>query len=92
MWIKDCLRLLQEPQEQLTAQSTQTVRKLLGPIRLELVMPDIGRPFYHAVAPCGENWRLRGAGGHQAWRAMTPLNRTAGLAPRLERFVGEIPA
>ena len=35
--------------EQRTAQSARTLRNLLGPIRLELVTPDIGRPSYRAV-------------------------------------------
>ncbi len=48
-WIKDRLSHLQELLEQRTARSAQTLRNLLGPIRLELVTPDIGRPFYRAV-------------------------------------------
>ncbi len=35
--------------EQRTARSAQVLRNLLGPIRMELVTPDIGRPFYRAV-------------------------------------------
>lgn len=31
------------------AQSAQALRKVLGPIRLEPVAPDIGRPFYRAI-------------------------------------------
>ena len=48
-WIKDRLSNIQQVLEQRTARSAQTLRNLLGPIRLELVAPDIGRPFYRAV-------------------------------------------
>jgi Recombinase zinc beta ribbon domain len=48
-WIKDRLNNIQQVLEQRTARSAQTLRNLLGPIRLELVTPDIGRPFYRAV-------------------------------------------
>jgi site-specific DNA recombinase len=48
-WIKDRLANLQQVLEQRTARSAQTLRNLLGPIRLELITPDIGRPFYRAV-------------------------------------------
>jgi hypothetical protein len=49
-WIKHRLEHLQDVLEQRTARSAQTLRNLLGPIRLELVTPDIGRPFCNAVA------------------------------------------
>lgn len=48
-WIKERLNNLQRVLEQRTAQSAQTLRNLLGSIRLELVTPDIGRPFYRAL-------------------------------------------
>ncbi len=48
-WIKDRLSNLQQVLEQRTARSAQVLRNLLGPIRMELVTPDIGRPFYRAV-------------------------------------------
>jgi site-specific DNA recombinase len=48
-WIKDRLGNLQEVLEQRTARSAHVLRTLLGPIRMELVTPDIGRPFYRAV-------------------------------------------
>jgi hypothetical protein len=48
-WIKERLSNLQEVLEQRTARSAQGLRDLLGPIRMELVTPDIGRPFYRAV-------------------------------------------
>jgi len=48
-WIKDRLNNVQQVLEQRTARSAQTLRNLLGPIRLELQTPDIGRPFYRAV-------------------------------------------
>jgi hypothetical protein len=48
-WIKDRLSNLQQTLEQRTARSAQVLRSLLGPIRLDLVTPDIGRPFYRAV-------------------------------------------
>ena len=48
-WIKDRLANLQEVLELRTAKSAQVLRNILGPIRMELVTPDIGRPFYRAV-------------------------------------------
>ncbi len=48
-WIKDRLENLQEILEKRTARSAKTLRDFLGPIRLELVRPDIGRPFYRAT-------------------------------------------
>jgi hypothetical protein len=41
-WIKDRLSNVQEVLEERTARSAQVLRKLLGPIRMELVTPDIG--------------------------------------------------
>jgi hypothetical protein len=48
-WIKDRLENLHELLAHRTARSAQILRHLLGPIRLDLVTPDIGRPFYRAV-------------------------------------------
>ena len=48
-WIKDRVGKLQGLLEQRTAQSAQALREILGPIRMELVTSDIGRPFYRAV-------------------------------------------
>ena len=48
-WITDRLNNLQEVLEQRTAKSAQALRSILGPIRMELVTPDIGRPFCRAV-------------------------------------------
>jgi site-specific DNA recombinase len=48
-WIRDRLASLQEILEQRTAKSAQALRNILGPIRMDLVTPDIGRPFYRAV-------------------------------------------
>jgi hypothetical protein len=48
-WIADRLSNLQDVLEQRTARSAQVLRNLVGPIRMELVTPDIGRPFYRAV-------------------------------------------
>jgi hypothetical protein len=48
-WIEDRLANLGQVLEQRTARSAQVLRNLLGPICLELVTPDIGRPFYRAI-------------------------------------------
>lgn len=48
-WIKDRLANLQQILEHRAARSAQTLRSLLGPIYLEIVTRDIGRPFYRAV-------------------------------------------
>ena len=47
-WITDRLRKLQDVLEQRTARSAQTLRSLLGPITLQPMTPEIGRPFYQA--------------------------------------------
>ena len=44
-WIKDRLNDIQQVLERRTARSAQTLRNLMGTIRLELVTPDIGRPL-----------------------------------------------
>jgi site-specific DNA recombinase len=48
-WIKDRLENLHEVLGSRTARSAKVLRDLLGPIRMDLVTPDIGRPFYRAV-------------------------------------------
>ena len=48
-WIAERVENLKELLERRAAQSAQALRNLLGPIRLEPVTPDIGRPFYRAV-------------------------------------------
>ena len=49
-WIKDRLNNIQQVLEQRTGRSAQVLRGLLGPISLELVAPDRGRPVYRAIA------------------------------------------
>jgi site-specific DNA recombinase len=48
-WIRERMGELQTALEQRTARSAQALRNVRGPIRLELVTPDIGRPFYRAL-------------------------------------------
>ena len=48
-WIRERMGELHTVLEQRTARSTQALRNVLGPIRLEVVTPDIGRPFYQAL-------------------------------------------
>jgi hypothetical protein len=48
-WIKDRLNNIHQVLERRTARSVQMRRNLLGPMRPELVTPDIGRPFYRAA-------------------------------------------
>jgi hypothetical protein len=48
-WVKDRLEKLQDVLCHRAARSAQALRDLLGPIRLDLVTPDIGKPFYRAV-------------------------------------------
>jgi hypothetical protein len=43
-WIKDRLNNIEQVVEQRTARSAQVLRSLLGPIHVDLVTPDIGRP------------------------------------------------
>jgi hypothetical protein len=48
-WIAERLGNVQSVLEQRSARSAQMRGSLLGAIRLELQMPDIGHPFYRAV-------------------------------------------
>jgi hypothetical protein len=48
-WIRERLGKLQEVLEQNTARSALLLRQFLGPIRLEPVQADIGRPYFRAV-------------------------------------------
>jgi hypothetical protein len=48
-WIKVRVSKLQDVLEQRASRSAQALRDILGPIRMELITPDIGRPFYRAV-------------------------------------------
>jgi len=48
-WIKERVSKLQDVLQQRTARSAQALRGILGPITMELVTPDIGRPFYRAL-------------------------------------------
>jgi site-specific DNA recombinase len=75
-WIKDRLENMHEVLAHRTARSAQVLRHLLSPIRLDLVTPDIGRPFYRAItsldalaliktAPAGAE---AGSNSLQRWR------------------------
>jgi hypothetical protein len=68
---------VQQVLEQRTARSAQMPRTLLGPIRLKLVTPDVGRPFYRAdttpdaLAPVEEPPPAGAEGGSnslESWR------------------------
>ncbi len=48
-WIAVRLRDLQELLERKTEESAKALRSLLGPVRLDPVAPEIGRPFYRAL-------------------------------------------
>lgn len=83
-WIKDRLENLHEVLSHRTARSAQTLRKLLGPIRLELVTPDIGRPFYRAVTtldtlalmePPSRSGTQGGSNSLQQWRRLVQRRR-----------------
>ncbi len=47
-WIEHRLQNLKDVLENRTARSAKVLRDVLGPIRLDPVAPDIGRPFYRA--------------------------------------------
>jgi hypothetical protein len=67
--------------EQRTARSAQALRNILGPIRLEPVTPDIGRPFCRAltsVDALASPKRPRGCGGRFEFFAKV---ETAGIEP-----------
>jgi site-specific DNA recombinase len=77
-WISERLGDIQSVHEQRTARSAQMLRSLLGPIRLELQTPDIGRPFYSAVTtldalalietPSDQSGAEGGSNSLQRWR------------------------
>jgi site-specific DNA recombinase len=48
-WITERMDKLQEVLERNTARSALLLRQFLGPIRLEPVRADIGRPYYRAI-------------------------------------------
>ena len=47
-WLVERITTLQTVLERRTERSALLLRKLLGPIRMEPVTPDIGRPYYRA--------------------------------------------
>jgi site-specific DNA recombinase len=47
-WIEHRMNNLTDVLENRTARSATVLRDVLGPIRLDVVRPDIGRPFYRA--------------------------------------------
>jgi len=47
-WLEERVARVQELLERKTAQSALLLRKLLGQIKLELVTPEVGRPYYRA--------------------------------------------
>ena len=47
-WIEERLSGVRDVLEEQTAKSALLLRELLGPIRLECVKPDLGRPYYRA--------------------------------------------
>ena len=49
-WLVERIETLQTVLERRTERSALLLRKLLGPIRMEPVTPDIGRPYYRAVS------------------------------------------
>jgi site-specific DNA recombinase len=77
-WIRERLSDIQSVLEQRTARSAQMLRNLLGPIRLELQTPDIGRPFYRAITtldalalietPSDQSGAEGGSNSLQRWR------------------------
>jgi hypothetical protein len=84
------LTSLQEILEHRTARSAQTLRTILGPIRLDLVTPEIGRPFYRAITtldalalietPPGQSVAEGGSNSLQRW-TRTRRIRTAAEIP-----------
>ncbi len=48
-WIRERMSKVQSVLEQRTPRSALLLRELLGPIRLEPLRPDVGRPHYRAV-------------------------------------------
>jgi hypothetical protein len=49
-WIEERLVTIQAVLERKTEKAAMLLRKLLGPIRLEPVQPEVGRPYYRAVS------------------------------------------
>jgi len=47
-WIQERLTTLQAVLERRTEKAALLLRRILGPIRLEPVQPDVGRPYYRA--------------------------------------------
>ena len=49
-WLAERIVTLQSVLERRTERSALLLRKLLGPIKLEPVTPDVGRPYYRALS------------------------------------------
>ena len=49
-WLTERITTIQKVLERRTERSALLLRKLLGPIRMEPVTPDIGRPYYRALS------------------------------------------
>jgi hypothetical protein len=49
-WLAERMMTIQTVLERRTQRSALLLRKLLGPIRMEPVTPDIGRPYYRALS------------------------------------------
>ena len=49
-WLVERIATIQTVLERRTERSALLLRKLLGPIRMEPVTPDIGRPYYRALS------------------------------------------
>ena len=49
-WLAERMMTIQTVLERRTQRSALLLRKLLGPIRMEPVTPDIGRPYYWALS------------------------------------------
>lgn len=66
-WIKDRLGILQAVLERQTERSALILRRLLGPVRLVPVRPDIGRPYYQAETAIQALELLEASDGGSNW-------------------------
>ncbi len=89
-WIENKLIHIQTTLERNVAQSALVLRKLLGPIELEPVLPELGRPYYTTHTILNAITILdKGIAPHHSekganqfhWRSPVKLIRTLGSVP-----------
>jgi hypothetical protein len=80
-WLAERMVTMQTVLERRTHRSALLRRKLLGPIRMEPVTPDIGRPYYRALSDLDVRAHRvpPGGGSSQRWHRRQERPRGRGV-------------